>query len=266
MRHLIFLIALTLATKLSFAQLIVSGEITKNIPVSKGISFIEDKEGKFTFAEIEKSKDFKPVTSDVPNFGISTSTFWLKVEIKNTTHKETYRLVVSQPSLDEIDFYQYDNKGNLKVLKGGECLPFSSREFFDPSYIYRVRLDTLNPTTVFFRIKSRDNFQVPMYVSVAEVIFETNKVKDYIFGIFAGVMVVMLLYNTFIYITVRDKTYLYYIIYLATVILTQVSIQGYTFQYLWPDSPFMAQWSPFIFSPMVGVASAYFMRIFLNSA
>lgn len=266
MRNLIFLCAILLAFLNGNAQLIISKQVTNNIPVSTGVSYLEDKTGNFSFNEVEKSNEFKPVESDVPNFGISTSTFWLKVQLKNNTKKETYRIIVSQPSLDEIDFYQYDAKGEIKVVKGGECLPFSAREFFDPSYIYRIRLDTQQVTTVFFRIKSRDNFQVPMYISAAEVIFETNKIKDYIFGIFAGVMVVMLLYNTFLFITVRDKTYLYYIIYLATVILTQVSIQGYTFQYLWPNSPFMAQWSPFIFSPMVGVASAYFMRIFLNTA
>ncbi len=266
MRHLIFLLAVTLASLQNYAQLVISGQITNNLPVSTGISYLEDKTGTLNFASIERSEQFIPVKTQVPNFGISTSTFWLKVKIKNNSHKETYRIIVSQPSLDEIDFYQYDAKGVLKVSKGGECMPFSSREFFDPSYIYRIRLDTQNVTTVFFRIKSRDNFQVPMYISAAEVVFEKNKIKDYIFGIFAGVMVVMLLYNTFLYITVRDKTYLYYIIYLATVILTQVSIQGYTFQYLWPNSPFMAQWSPFIFSPMVGVASSYFMRIFLNTA
>ncbi len=76
----------------------------------------------------------------------------------------------------------------------------------------------------------------------------------------------MLLYNLFIYISVRDKAYLYYILYLFIVILTQESIQGYTFQYLWPNSTLLAQWSPFVFSPLSGIASYYFMRVFLNTA
>jgi two-component system NtrC family sensor kinase len=266
MNRLGLLAVLILMIKLGNAQFKVTGEINKNMLVNEGISFIEDKEGKLTFADVVRSDQFSPVKAEAPNFGISPSTFWLKVEIQNSAQKENYRLQVSQPSLDEIDFYYFEKDGSVKFIKGGECVPFNTREFYDPSYIYRIRLDSHSVTTFYFRIKSRDNIQVPILIGSQETIFESNKIKDFILGLFAGIMVVMFLYNTFLYITVRDKTYLYYIIYLATVIATQCSIQGYTFQYLWPNSPFMAQWSPFIFSPLVGVASAYFMRIFLNTS
>lgn len=254
-------------TKLSNAQIVIKSTIDTNIYVSSGISFIEDKNGTLTFDEIVNSANFQPVKKTVPNFGISPSTYWLRVQIKNESEKlGNMRLQVTQPGLDEIDFY-HKKRGasDYSMIKGGECMPFSSRDFYDPSYIYKVNLDSNALTTFYFRIKSRDNFQVPIIIGSQESIFRSNKIKDFILGLFAGIMIVMFLYNTFLYVTVRDKTYLYYIIYLATVILTQCSIQGYTFQYLWPGSPFMAQWSPFIFSPMVGVASAYFMRIFLDT-
>jgi two-component system, NtrC family, sensor kinase len=151
------------------------------------------------------------------------------------------------------------------VIRGGECRPFSEREFYDPSYIYRLKIPQNTEATLYLRIASRDNFKVPILIGSQESIFRSNKIKDYVLGLLGGIMVVMLLYNSFLYITVRDKTYLYYVGYLLTVILTQVSIQGYSFQYLWPESPWMAQWSPFIFSPLVGIASAAFMRLFLNT-
>ncbi len=265
-RSITLLVALLSAIS-SSAQVMNIVDLKQTVFVDKGISYIEDKEGKLTFDDIQKSDKFLPVESDVPNFGISPSTYWLRVQIKNNgTSKDNFRLQVSQPGLDVIDFYKFRRDGRVICRKGGECMPFRAREYYDPNYIYRITLDSGRVSTFYFRIKSRDNFQVPIVIGPSEAIFENNKVRDFIFGLFAGIMIVMFLYNTFLYITVRDKTYLYYIIYLATVILTQVSIQGYTFQYLWPDSPFMAQWSAFIFSPLVGVASAYFMRIFLNTA
>jgi two-component system NtrC family sensor kinase len=268
MNRLRFFFIAIIITKLSGAQIMVSDAPDQglNVNLNNGISFIEDKKGTLSFDEIRKSRDFVRLEKSVPNFGISTSAFWLKLEIKNNTRRETYRLQISQPSLDEIDFYQKTKNGQFECSKGGERFPFNAREFFDPNYIYRIRLDTTSITEIYLRIKSRDNLQIPIVIAGQETIFEANKIRDFIFGIFAGIMVVMLLYNTFLYVTVRDNTYLYYIIYLATVILTQCSIQGYTFQYLWPNSSFLAQWSPFLFSPMVGVASAYFMRIFLNTA
>lgn len=268
MYRLRWLFIFLLLAKLSNAQILISEAPGQKLVVNlnNSISYIEDKTGKLTFEQIVNSNSFVPVGKDVPNFGITTSAYWLHLPIKNTTHHEVYRLQISQPALDEIDFYQKNKEGKFECVRSGESLPFNSREFFDPSYIYRLRLDSTGISEVYLRVKSRDNLQVPVVIDTQEHIFESNKTKDYIFGLFAGIMLVMFLYNTFLFVTVKDKTYLYYVIYLATVILTQCSIQGYTFQYLWPNSPFMAQWSAFIFSPMVGVASAYFMRVFLNSA
>lgn len=264
----VFLFIVLLIAKVSTAQIIISdGPYQKPVvSLNNNIAFIEDKTGELTFEQVRQSGTFALLGKDVPNFGITRSAFWLRLQIKNTTHKEVYRLQISQPALDEIDFYQKNKSGNYEHFKSGESLPFNLREFFDPNYIYRLRLDTTNINEIYLRVKSRDNLQVPIVIDTQENIFETSKTKDYILGLFAGIMLVMFLYNTFLYVTVRDKTYLYYIIYLAMVILVQTSIQGYTFQYLWPDFPLIAQWSQFTFSPLSGITSAYFMRIFLNTA
>ena len=268
MQHSRFLFIILLLAKFANAQILISEAPDQKLFVNlnNGISFIEDKEGKLTFEEVIRSKNFSPVGKDVPNFGITNSAYWLKLQIKNVSHKEIYRLQISQPALDEIDFYQKNKNGVFEQFKSGESLPFNAREFFDPNYIYRLRLDTLAVSEIYLRVRSRDNLQVPIAIDTQENIFETNKIKDYVLGLFAGTMLVMFLYNTFLYVTVRDKTYLYYIIYLAMVILVQTSIQGYTFQYLWPDTPLIAQWSQFTFSPLSGITSAYFMRVFLNTA
>jgi two-component system, NtrC family, sensor kinase len=246
-------------------QMVIDTPLTANRLVDHGISFIEDKTGTLTFDKVKTDTDFRPVQADAPNFGISPSTFWLRVRLLSKTTVTSCLMQVSQPALDEIDFWQEGPDGRTRHIAGGEVLPFGVREYYDPNYIFRVDLAKDSISEVFLRVKAKDNLKIPILIGAQKSIAEANKIRDFIFGIFAGVMLVMFLYNSFLYYTVRDKTYLYYIIYLATVILTQISIQGYSFQYLWPESPFLAQWSPFIFSPLVGVASALFMRVFLNT-
>jgi signal transduction histidine kinase len=247
------------------AQAFETGELESNVLLQKGVYFLEDKNKSSSFKEILSSKEFKPVASETPNFGMSDSDFWLKIVLKNTSNAPSLRLQVAQPSLDEIDFYHLQKNGALEVQFGGEVAPFYSRHYFDPSYIYRIEIAPNQTEVYYLRVHSRDNLQVPIIVGRPESILQSNKVKDFVFGLFAGIMLVMFLYNAFLFVTVRDKTYFYYILYLGTVILTQLSIQGYTFQYLWPNSSFLAQWSPFLFSPAVGIASAYFLRVFLNT-
>ena len=48
-----------------------------------------------------------------------------------------------------------------------------------------------------------------------------------VFGIYLGIALVMFFYNLFIYFTTRDKNYLYYILYIVFLALTQICLQGY---------------------------------------
>lgn len=233
--------------------------------IKNGIYFIEDKDGKLNFEQAKNAQNYEPVVTGAPNFGMSKSAYWLKIVLHNSSQKPSYRLQVAQPALDQISFFYLAEDNRYQELKSGEELPFSSRQFFDPSFIYSLKIPADSTKIFYLRIQSRDNLQVPILIGTPEQIFESNKTKDYVMGLFGGIMLVMLLYNLFLFVTVRDKTYLYYVIYLFTVILTQTSIQGYTFQFLWPNCPAMAQWSPFIWSPAVGIASGYFIRIFLTT-
>jgi two-component system NtrC family sensor kinase len=266
MKQLLLLMALICSgVKVSAQDFFVIHQLSDNVLLQKGVSFFEDKSASLTFEEIKDRADFIPVSTSAPNFGISNSVFWLKVNVFNATADSRFRLQLAQPSLDEVDFIQKNESGLFVSKQCGEKFVFSHREFYDPSFIFSAEIPPGKMSVFYFRLFSRDNLQVPIILGPPQKIFESNKVKDFVFGIFAGIMLVMFLYNAFLFATVRDKTYLFYIIYLATVILTQCSIQGYTFQYLWPDTPWLAQWSPFLWSPAVGIASAYFLRVFLNT-
>src|SRR6218665_1341376 len=177
---LIFLLLLSI---LSHAQMILSGEVRANSPVHTGIYYLEDKEGKLGFADVVgQTGNFKPVEKDVPNFGISASTYWLRIRLQNKTHHERYLLQIPAPNLDELELFQGDNAGKLKYQRGGEYLPFYYREFTDPDYIFRIRLDTLQAVNdLYLRVKSKDNFQVPVVIGTQKTVFEANKLKDTFF-------------------------------------------------------------------------------------
>lgn len=84
-------------------------------------------------------------------------------------------------------------------------------------------------------------------------------------GIIYGVLLVMLIYNLFIFLSVRDTSYLYYILYIASFGLYQVSVNGAGIEYFWPDSPWWANAAtPFL----IGSAALFgcqFARSFLHT-
>lgn len=263
--RLLFISLLFCLSQLCYAQIVTIDNLTRNILVKNNVSYLEDTNNNLNFENIQGSGKFTQIKTDIPNFGVSSHAFWLKLTILNKTQNSNFVMQVSQPGLDEVDFYHPEKDGKYIYTHQGEDLTFDKREFFDPNYIFRFELPPGKITDVFFKIKAKDNIQAPLKIGTVETISESNKIKDTLAGIYLGIMFVMFFYNAFLFLTVKDKVFLYYIIYLAAVILAQVSVHGYTFQYLYPQIPILATYSSFIFPPLAGITSIYFMRNFLHA-
>jgi signal transduction histidine kinase len=74
----------------------------------------------------------------------------------------------------------------------------------------------------------------------------------------------MFFYNLFIFFTVCDANYLYYVFYILSVGFTQVTLLGYTYKYLWPDFPRFANQSLILFAAFAGISIVLFLRKFLQ--
>ncbi|MBC7485221.1 MAG: GHKL domain-containing protein [Cytophagaceae bacterium] len=252
-------------SQLGKGQTIIQKELKENFTITNSVYFIEDPGKSLTAEQIIASSDFKKVPSEIPNFGTSTSTFWLKIDLKNLTEQENYLLEVAQPGLDEVHLYYFDKNHQLKHSTTGEYLPFDHREIADPNYIFNILLPKNQVSSVYISVSSRDFLQIPLLLGTRDTFFDSIKTKDTMFGLYAGFMLVMLLYNSFLYFNIKDRNYLFYIIYLSAVIITQTSILGYAFQYIWPNFPLLAQYSWAIHGPLVGITSLLFTREFLRT-
>lgn len=249
----------------SFANLIIFRD-PENIDISTKISILEDKQNTFAFSEVLHSKAFTPNAIHVPNLGLTNAAFWIKIEVKNEGPSEKLLLELAQPIMDEVGFYSESSPGNYKLINMGEYLPFSfNRTFNDPEYIFPLSIPRGEQRTFFLKVRSKEFIQLPLVIGTYESVFAFIKKKDVLSGMYVGIMLVMLLYNLFIYFTVRDKSYLYYVVYIVLILLTQTSVQGYPFQYLWPNSPWMAMHSLFFFPALVGIAGMEFLKSFLHA-
>jgi sensor histidine kinase YesM len=77
-------------------------------------------------------------------------------------------------------------------------------------------------------------------------------------------MMLMILYNLFIYLTLRDTSYLYYVTYVFSIAFFSASMDGYAFRYFWPTLPFLNPYED-ILAIMVGISGILFASSFLNT-
>ncbi len=237
---------------------------TIRINGEKYFDILEDKSGILNFSQIAQ-KQFKGCTQKIPNCGVTSSNFWIKFKIKNASSNSDLLLELAQPTINEIEFYIVNSTGKIEKIKSGIHIPFQNRKYQCTNYIFDLNIAPEQTNTYYIMVKSGDQIMIPISIGKAQFIYESIASKNTIFGIYVGIIIVMVLYNFFIYLTVKDKTYLLYVTYIILVGLSQLSIHGYTYEYLWPNSPKIARMSVYLLTSLTSISAIPFLRNFLQT-
>ncbi|MCH1436528.1 MAG: hypothetical protein L7U70_00375, partial [Flavobacteriales bacterium] len=146
------------------------------------------------------------------NLGLSYSTFWVKFEIANNTSEPSLLLDVRHPTIDVVELYSYyPNKEKIITQEISEYKVFTKRKHNHPNYLFDVYAPKNSSVTCFLKIKSNEQINLPIYIGTSITTLKSIIDRDLIMGMYMGIILVMLLYNLFVYITVSDKIYLYYV-------------------------------------------------------
>ncbi len=145
-------------------------------------------------------------------------------------------------------------------------MPFASREIRQNNYLFSLAFKPEQQQTLYLRLQSQGSIQAPLTLWSSTAYLEQQPVRLYVLGIIYGVLLGMLVYNLFIYLSVRDTSYLYYIFYIASFGLYQLSVNGAAVEYFWPDNPWWANAATPFFIGCAGLFGSQFARSFLQTA
>ncbi len=241
------------------------------ISLGTHLEVLEDKEGKSTLQELKEGETenrwFRN-KSEVPNFGASDSVFWLRFKLENNTVEKMNRIIeIRFPPIDYIDFYIIDNNENVSVVRTGDRRVFKSRQHNNRNFLFDISLESNESKLVYIRTWSHDGLHesIPIVIYDQESFTEKSLAKDALLGMYFGILFVMIFYNLFIFLSVKDISYLYYILYLVFFSLWGITFYGYGFMYFWPEHPdFNNKVLPIFcgaFMVMVGLFSKSFLSL-----
>jgi len=249
-------------------------EFTQSLPLGRTMQVYEDTNGQATIADVlaqAAAGNFKTHDKATLNAGYSRSVFWLKIDLlyhpTDPTAQRTWLLELAYPPLDHLDLYLPDVNGRYQLIRRtGDALPFASREIRQNNYLFDLTFEPDQAQTVYLRLQSEGSIQAPVTLWSSTAYLEDQPLRLYVLGLIYGVLLGMLVYNLFIFLSVRDTSYLYYIFYIASFGLYQLSVNGAAAQYFWPDNPWWTNASTPFFIGCAGLFGSQFARSFLQTA
>jgi signal transduction histidine kinase/CheY-like chemotaxis protein len=271
MRYLLILLLCGLPM---LASAIEFNQDTRSLPLGRAMQVLEDPTDALTIAEVSSpayAAQFKHHDKATLNAGYSRSVFWLKVDLhyvaKDPRAPRTWFLELAYPPLNHLDLYQNDGTGNYRLAsRTGSALPFSSREVSQSNYLFKLNFVPDQQQTLYLRLQSEGSIQAPLTLWAGTAYLEQQPLRLSVLGVIYGVLLGMLVYNLFIYLSVRDTSYLYYILYIASFGLYQLSVNGVAVQYFWPNSPWWANAAVPLLIGSAALFGSLFARSFLHTA
>jgi hypothetical protein len=208
---------------------------------------------------------FKPHDKATLNAGYSRSVFWLKVDLHYLPKTRGPTHLAAGAGLPAAGPPRPVPARCHRQLSPGRAhrrrLPFASREIRQNNYLFK--LTCAQPTGNPLPAPAQGSIQAPLTLWSAPLPGRTT--APVCAGDDLRRAAGMLVYNLFIYLSVRDTSYLYYILYIASFGLYQLSVNGAA-EYFWPDNPWWANAATPFFIGSAALFGSLFARSFLHTA
>ena len=136
------------------------------------------------------SNRFVDSRMDIPNYGFTDSSYWLRFTIQNPNDEsKRWLLEVGYPHLDSIEVYIPSAIGEYAVQKAADLLPYNNRAIDFYKFLFPFNSEAKAEQTIYLRIKSESSMQFPLTIWDPVEFAEYSTMEKYCFGMFYGLMV-----------------------------------------------------------------------------
>jgi signal transduction histidine kinase len=224
-----------------------------NTQVNLGLHsyFLEDKSRQLTLQDVS-SADFDPIwqksNGTSQNFSYTHSAYWFMVELDHATLKQPWLLLLDNPSLAKVQFYEVTQGQVLQDIISGFLVNVNLRTVAHRKFIFPLKLipspDTPHysgapprTTRLYLRVETQTPMKIPLILWQQDAFYENDQHSLLGMGVYYGVMLVIMIYNLALFLSIRHTSYLYFTLFIAFNSLLQAIIDGLAFQHLWPNHP-----------------------------
>jgi two-component system, sensor histidine kinase LadS len=232
------------------------------------VDILEDKSAQMNIQDVTGSGSnaaWKPSLRQTPSFGFTESAYWVRLRVANPQqYPIDWLLEFGYPTIDSITVF-IPEAGAYYIKIVGDHFPFHQRDIDYRNCVVALKEPPASERTYYVRLRTTSAMNFPLYAWSPAAFTQSLSREQMIMGLYYGAMLVMLLYNLFLFFGIRDINYLYYICFIAGQIMYQFMLNGLAFQYLWQDAIWWANNSLPCFMGFATFWAVFFARSFLNS-
>jgi diguanylate cyclase (GGDEF)-like protein len=190
---------------------------------------------------------------------------WIRIPVENTgSQAGKFRLEIRWMHLESVEMRLHDGSGFATRFVAGEKEPRNAVTEGTKSIVFPWDLAAGEAGTVYLLIDDPMYLYLPIYAWAEPAYQEHSRIRLAVFSLGLGVLLVMTLYHAVVYMFTRDTMYLFYSNVVFSALLFLLAITGVGRLLIWGDHGWFAQNAYPVFSTYCFLATACFLRVFLE--
>lgn len=200
---------------------------------------------------------------ETPNLGLQAAPTWFALRLQSD-RDATRLLEISYPVLNEVDVFWFRDGQPVQAVHTGNGRPFQSRPIAHRNFVIPLEMQQGAAHLLLIRAHTGGALQMPAVLWQPTAFLVEDQKAFGVIMVFAGIMLAMAIYNLLLYTSVRESSYLWYVVSVVAIAWAQLGLRGVPFQYVWPNHP---QWNEIGLTTAIAlniIAVAFFSDRFLN--
>ena len=237
------------------------------LPLGPSMAYLEDPRGELSIAQVSALADerFTPVQGPHANLGKNASVWWFKVRLDNRlTQNLPGYLEVNYPLLDHLQVFMAATDGQWQMQESGDRYAFSQRPVQVRNFWFPLELAP-GESTLLVRVETTSTIFIPLLFSTYQASAAAQENLMGINGAFYGVLFAMFCYNLFLFLSLRESAYFWYLVYNLNIGLFAASFDGMLFKLL-PEHVGLQSVSIYMLMYIHCLTATQFSRHFLHTA
>ncbi|MDH5560977.1 MAG: response regulator [Deltaproteobacteria bacterium] len=247
---------------------VILEEKKKLYPLGLHLEYLEDQTGKLSIEEVSSSEfdsRFTASHNKVLNFGITNSVYWVRFQLQAPRRaREAWMLDTKRDDWKSVQLFHLTRSKIWQGQKAGtEIVNFTN---------YNDRHVTLPlPTplgaeqTIYVRLGAGQAMDLdlrlwPLNDQGLDIDWEI-----YLMGFSTGLLVIMVIYNLFLFVLIRDSSYFYYSIYILMLTVYLMLKDGVGIHLLWRDAIWVLEHQDTFTMGLNGIFNTLFAKSFLQT-
>lgn len=219
----------------------VDDNLSRN-PIGAYLEYLEDTGKKLSIQDIVSPNaaprhGWKQSPQKAISLGYTKSAYWVRFSAANRSRRDISLLLMQEyPLIGRITLYEPAGYNTFRTTETGAEYEFSKRPLRHRTFVFPMTLKAGESKTCYMRFETDGSMSIVLTMFSPAEFQLWAEYEAILLWLFCGIFLVMIVYNFFLFLSVRDPSYLYYILFLASFLLMAMSLNGTASQYLWPRS------------------------------